>query len=102
MHCDNAGMLRDRVLSLRHANIFEAPTYRHFVSALAWTQVDAGTIDLTANYVVLNTSLEGVTTVYQAGRYIDRVVRTPEGLRFKSKRVIYDTLRVQTLLAVPI
>ena len=37
-----------------------------------------------------------------AGRYIDRVVRTLDGLRFKSKRVIYDTLRVQTLLAIPI
>ena len=102
MYCDNARMLRDRVLSLRHANIFEKPAYRHFVSGLAWTQVDPGTIDLTANYMVLNTSLDGVTSVYQAGRYIDRVVRTAEGLRFKSKRVIYDTLRVQTLLAIPI
>ena len=26
IHCDNAGMLRDRVLSLRHANIYEKPT----------------------------------------------------------------------------
>ncbi len=102
MYCDNAGMLRDRVLSLRHANIFEKPTYRHFVSGLAWTQVDPETIDLTANYMVLNTSQDGVTTVYQAGRYIDRVVRTVDGLRFKSKRVVYDTLRVQTLLAIPI
>jgi anthranilate 1,2-dioxygenase small subunit len=29
-------------------------------------------------------------------------VRTAEGLRFKAKRCIYDTSRVQTLLAYPI
>ena len=102
MYCDNAGMLRDRVLSLRHANIFEPQVYRHFVSGLAWTQPDNETFDMTSNYMVLNTSLAGETVVYQAGRYIDRVVRTLDGLRFKSKRVIYDTLRVQTLLAIPI
>jgi anthranilate 1,2-dioxygenase small subunit len=33
---------------------------------------------------------------------LDRVVKTPDGLRFKEKRCIYDTLRVQTLLAYPI
>jgi anthranilate 1,2-dioxygenase small subunit len=54
------------------------------------------------SYVVINTSQEGESTVYQAGRYIDKVVRTPDGLRFRSKRCIYDTLRVQTLLAFPI
>jgi anthranilate 1,2-dioxygenase small subunit len=30
------------------------------------------------------------------------VVRTPAGLRYQAKRVVYDTLRVQTLLATPI
>jgi len=51
---------------------------------------------------VVNTSQAGESAVYQAGRYADQVVRTADGLRFKSKRVIYDTLRVQTLLAYPI
>ena len=52
--------------------------------------------------MVVNTSIDGQSTLYQAGRYLDRIVRTPDGLRFKSKRCIYDTLRVQTLLAFPI
>ena len=102
MYCDNNRMLRDRVLSLRHANIFEKPSYRHLVSALQVTKVEEDVYDMSANYVVVNTSLAGESSIYQAGRYADRVVRTAEGLRFKSKRVIYDTLRVQTLLAYPI
>lgn len=102
MYCDNNRMLRDRVLSLRNANIYEKPVYRHFISGLQWRQVDAETIDMASNYLVVNTGQEGQTSIYQAGRYADRVVRTAEGLRFKSRRVIYDTLRVQTLLAFPI
>jgi anthranilate 1,2-dioxygenase small subunit len=102
MYCDNARMLRDRVLSLRHANIFEKPAYRHFISGLKYKLIDETTYEMTAHYMVVNTGQKGETKVYQAGRYADCVVRTPDGLKFKSKRVIYDTLRVQTLLAFPI
>ncbi len=99
--CDNGRMLRDRVLSLRNANIYEKVTYRHFLSGLMWHET-ASEITAQSNYVVINTSQAGVSTVYQAGIYRDRIVRTEAGLRFKSKRCIYDTLRVQTLLAIPI
>jgi anthranilate 1,2-dioxygenase small subunit len=102
IYCDNARMLRDRVVSLRRANIFERPSYRHCLSGLVWHQEEDGTFVLETSYVVVNSSLQGHTSIYQAGRYVDRVVRTPDGLRFKSKRCIYDTLKVQTLLAFPI
>ena len=101
IHCDNARMLRDRVLALRNANIYEKPQYRHCLSGMEWREAD-GEIAMTTSYVVVNTSQAGETTIYQAGRYLDRVVRTAEGLRFRVKRCIYDTLRVQTVLAFPI
>jgi len=102
MHCDNIRMLRDRVVALRHANIYEKPQYRHLLSGLEWTQKEDGTIHARTSYVVVNTSQDGESTLYQAGHYLDRIVRTDDGLRFRSKRCIYDTLRVQTLLAFPI
>jgi Small subunit of phenylpropionate dioxygenase len=61
-----------------------------------------GEIDTESNYVVVQTRSNGESNVYQAGKYYDTVVRTPDGLRYKTKRVIYDTSRVQTLLATPI
>jgi anthranilate 1,2-dioxygenase small subunit len=102
MRCEGAAMMRDRVLSLRQANIFEQPVYRHMVSGFVVTRQDDGTVAMSCNYLVVNTSQEGSSSIYQAGRYLDRVVQTPEGWRFASKRAIYDTLRVQTLLAYPI
>ncbi|WP_186192689.1 anthranilate 1,2-dioxygenase small subunit AndAd [Burkholderia gladioli] len=102
IHCSNRRMLCDRVVSLRHANIYDAHTYRHMTSGLTILAVRGEEIDTESNYVVVQTKSDGESHVYQAGRYFDTVVRTPEGLRYRAKRVIYDTSRVQTLLATPI
>ncbi|MBU9598002.1 anthranilate 1,2-dioxygenase small subunit AndAd [Burkholderia multivorans] len=102
IHCTNQKMLRDRVVSLRHANIYEQHSYRHMTSGLTVTGEKDGVIETESNYVVIQTRTNGESNVYQAGKYFDRVVRTQDGLRYQSKRVIYDTSRVQTLLATPI
>ncbi|WP_323122024.1 anthranilate 1,2-dioxygenase small subunit AndAd [Burkholderia alba] len=102
VHCTNQRMLRDRVVSLRHANIYEAHTYRHMTSGLSIVGVRDGEFDTESNYVVVQTRSNGESNVYQAGKYYDTVVRTLDGLRYRTKRVIYDTSRVQTLLATPI
>ena len=102
IYCDNRRMLRDRVVSLRKANIYERPNYRHCLSGLTWRLEADSSYAAETSYIVVNTSQEGESSIYQTGRYIDRIVRTAEGLRFASKRCIYDTLRVQTLLAFPV
>jgi anthranilate 1,2-dioxygenase small subunit len=101
IHCDNKRMLRDRVTSLRHANIFACVTYRHFLSGLTWER-DGDAVRADCNYLVISTGQAGQSIIYQTGIYHDVIVRADEGLRFASKRVIYDTARVQTLLAIPI
>jgi anthranilate 1,2-dioxygenase small subunit len=102
IHCDNKRMLRDRVTSLRHANIYEAHSYRHMTSGLLITPQDDGSAKMESSYVVVQTRTSGESAIYQAGRYLDHVVRTPDGWRYQEKRVVYDTSRVQTLLATPI
>lgn len=103
MRCDNIRMLHDRVVSLRNANIYQKPVYRHFLSAMRWSAGDDGLYRMTTNYMVINTNQIGQSLVYQTGTYHDIVATGADGaMRFKSKRVIYDTSRVQTLLAVPI
>lgn len=102
IYCDSKKMLRDRVLSLRHANIYEDHTYRHMTSGLVFKALDENTVEAESSYVVIQTLQNGESFVYQAGRYLDRVVRTAAGWRYARRRVIYDTLRVATLLATPI
>jgi anthranilate 1,2-dioxygenase small subunit len=102
IYCDSKKMLRDRVVSLRNANIFQPVIYRHFVSGLTVQADDGDTVQMQCSYLVINTSQLGQSVVYQTGRYHDVVVRVDGGWRFKSKRAIYDTSRIQTALAIPI
>jgi anthranilate 1,2-dioxygenase small subunit len=102
IYCDSKRMLRDRVLSLRHANIYEAHSYRHMTSGLMIKVIDADTVETESSYVVIQTLQDGESRVYQAGRYLDRAVNTADGWRYAKRRVVYDTLRVPTLLATPI
>ena len=102
MHCFGRSMMRDRITSLRNANVFEPHVYRHMTSGLEFTEVDADTVDMQSNYVVIQTLTDGESRIYQAGCYFDRVVRTADGWRYQCKRAIYDTSRVQTLLVTPV
>jgi anthranilate 1,2-dioxygenase small subunit len=102
MHCFGRPMLRDRILALRQANLYEPHTYRHMTSGLEFEQVDENTIDMQSNYLVVQTLTDGESRVYQAGRYFDRVVRSDDGWRYQRKRAVYDTSRVQTLLVTPV
>ena len=102
MHCFGRAMLRDRITSLREANVFEPHTYRHMTSGLELAPVDADTVDMQSNYVVVQTLTDGESRIYQAGRYFDRVVHSAEGWLYQRKRAVYDTSRVQTLLVTPV
>jgi len=100
--CEGKAMLRDRVVSLRNANIFQPVVYRHFISGLSVQSDDGEAVAMRSSYLVINTTQLGQSIVYQTGRYHDVVVRTAAGWRFRSKRAIYDTSRIQTALAIPI
>ncbi len=102
IYCDSKAMLRDRVISLRNANIFQPVVYRHFISGLSFERGVDGSVAMQSSYLVINTSQLGQSTVYQTGRYHDVVVQSEGRWLFKSKRVIYDTSRIQTALAIPI
>ncbi len=76
--------------------------YRHFVSGLTCKTLENDLVEMRSSYLVINTSKLGQSVTYQTGWYHDLMVRSDGAWRFKSKRVIYDTSRIQTALAAPI
>jgi anthranilate 1,2-dioxygenase small subunit len=95
-------MLVDRVVALRHANIYAKHYYRHVLSNVNVKGLDGDELVVQSNYVVLQTLVEGDTRVFNAGKYLDRMVATPDGWRFKSKVVVFDTYRIPNLLVTPL
>ncbi|MEC9340425.1 MAG: aromatic-ring-hydroxylating dioxygenase subunit beta [Pseudomonadota bacterium] len=102
IYCDSKGMLRDRIVALRKANIYAPHFYRHLVSNIRILGEQDGIIRAQSNYLVLQTLLDGDTKVYNAGKYVDEIVRVDGELKFKQKLCIFDTYRIQTLMVTPI
>jgi salicylate 5-hydroxylase small subunit len=99
---ESKGMLRDRVYGIRET-LFHDPYYqRHVVGAPLVRAASEGRIESEANYAVFRTKLNELSTVFNVGRYLDVVVRTPEGLKFESRTVVYDSEMIPNSIIYPI
>lgn len=100
--CRNRRQMVDRIASHREANLYPDHWNRHLISGTRIMASSAGEIAAHSNYAVLQTRQSGETFIYQAGRSHDVFVRSGEGLLLKERRLIYDTLAVQTLFVTPV
>ena len=96
------GMLKDRAYGIRET-LFHDPYYqRHVVGTPVVRSVEDGRIRSEAHYAVFRTKLSELSTVFNVGRYIDVVVRTPAGLKFASRECIYDSEMIPNSIIYPI
>ena len=99
---ESKGMLKDRAYGIRET-LFHDPYYqRHVVGAPVIVKAEADRFEAEANYAVFRTKLSQESTVYNVGRYIDVIVRTPDGLRFESRLCVYDSEMIPNSIIYPI
>ncbi|HRN76508.1 aromatic-ring-hydroxylating dioxygenase subunit beta [Ottowia sp.] len=99
---DSQASLRDRVYGIKET-LFHDPYYqRHVVGAPVLRSVGEDGIRCESNYAVFRTKLDGLSSVFNVGRYIDRVVATPDGLKFAERLVIYDSEMIPNSIIYPI
>ena len=102
IYAASKNMLKDRVNALRQANIYEPQRYRHLIAGAQIVRDDRDALDAEANFLVVRTVQDGAMTLFAAGHYADRVVRTEAGWKFARKIVILDSRQIDTLLAIPL
>ena len=100
LSAEGRGMMRDRIQSLRHANIYEPQRYRHLISAVLIQKIDHNAVRSIANFVVIRIMQDGDTIIFASGRYVDRIA-LPE-MKYHERVVICDSRRFDTLLAIPL
>lgn len=100
--CDSRGMLVDRIVSLRRANIFPAHAYRHILGPTRVVSSNEQIVSAQTNYVVLMTRNDGQTSIYNSGKYIDEIDFSGDVPRFVSKTAIFDTHLIDTMMVRPI
>lgn len=102
MRCESKAMLADRVVTIRQTQMFAPRALRHLVTSLRIAPPTANAVEVEANYAVLQTLLDDETRVLSAGRYIDKLVRDGDVLKFKSRTCLYDTVLVPNSLIYPL
>jgi 3-phenylpropionate/cinnamic acid dioxygenase small subunit len=101
LYAQGRPMLRDRVASLRNANIYEPQRYRHIISSTLIEEIDKKAVRSTSNFLVIRIMQDGGTLLFASGRYLDRIVLSSEPL-YEERVVICDSRRFDTLLAIPL
>jgi salicylate 5-hydroxylase small subunit len=98
---ESRGMMKDRVYGVTQT-IYHGPYYMRHVVSPAMVSLDGDRIRAQANYAVFRTKPGDSSAVYNVGRYIDELVRTEDGLKFKNRLCVYDSEMVLNSLIYPV
>lgn len=103
VYASGRDMMIDRAVAIGRTQMF-APRYNlHLVSNVRVTAEGAdGSLQAQANFVLLQTLVEGPSTVHMAGTFYDRFVRNGDGLLLKERQAIYDTTIIANDLVYPL
>ena len=102
IYATSRAMLRDRVRSLRDANVYEAQRYRHIIGPPLIAPDEGGGLHAQTAFMVARIMHTGETTLFATGRYHDHIVLDDGKARFAEKLVILDSRLIDTLLAIPL
>jgi 3-phenylpropionate/cinnamic acid dioxygenase small subunit len=106
VYAEGRGMIRDRAFAIQHTQMF-APRYmQHFTSNVRVVSAEGAgegaLIKAQTNYLLLQTLVDGPTTIHQSGRYYDTFVRQSGRLLIKERQCVYDTLLIANDLVYPV
>ena len=102
MLCTSRAMMHDRIAALRGANVFEPHVYCHLISAPRIEAGRDGGYDVQTRFAVVRTMQDGKMDVFACGRLLDHVVLDGDAALFKSRIVVCDSRRIDTLIVIPI
>ncbi len=102
VYAEGRNMLRDRAVAIARTQMFAPRQVLHMVSNVRILNVTETEIVSQSNYILLQTLVEGATTLHQAGRIYDRFDRRGRGLLLKERQAVYDTAVIANDLAYPV
>ncbi len=102
LYCNTRGMMSDRVLALRTANIYEPHTYCHLLSRSRYAEGEGGLITGRTNFSVTRTMQDGTMDLFTVGKYLDTFVEENGSVKFKQRLAIIESRRIDVLLVFPL
>jgi anthranilate 1,2-dioxygenase small subunit len=103
VYAEGKGMLQDRAVSIARTQMF-APRYSLHVTGnvRVLAQTESGEFTAQSTFMLLQTLVDGQTTLHLAGRYFDRFVQQGSRLLLRERQAVYDTTMIATDLVYPV
>ena len=90
LHLESRGMLQDRVYGARETIYHDPYTQCHVGGAPQLLGRESPALHTATPVIVVRTKRDAMPEILLAGRYLDRVVPTTDGLRFAQRWLIFD------------
>ncbi|CAH2802992.1 MAG: Ortho-halobenzoate 1,2-dioxygenase beta-ISP protein OhbA [uncultured Paraburkholderia sp.] len=102
VYAEGRNMLLDHAVAISRTQMFAPRQMLHFLSNVRILDANDEEIIAQSNYMLLQTLVEGATTLHQAGRLFDRFARNGNVLLLKERQAVYDTAMIANDLAYPV
>jgi anthranilate 1,2-dioxygenase small subunit len=102
INCAGHGMIVDRIVSLRNANLFAQHRYRHVISGIHIISRDDGSFHVRSSYLVVRTTEDGYSLLFSSGEYRDRITIDNGRALFRERIVVFDAKGIETALSIPL
>jgi 3-phenylpropionate/cinnamic acid dioxygenase small subunit len=102
VYAEGRAMMHDRAVAIARTQMF-APRYMlHILSHTRVVDESDGVVRAQTAFLLMQTLVEGPTTLHLAGTYHDRFVRVEGRLRLAERQVIHDTNILANDLVYPV
>jgi 3-phenylpropionate/cinnamic acid dioxygenase small subunit len=102
VYAASKGMLKDRILALRRANIFEPHRYRHIIGPVRIARIEDHVAEVRSNFIAVRVMHDGEMSLFASGRYLDRIEVATAPYHFIERLVVLDSQKIDTLLVIPL
>jgi 3-phenylpropionate/cinnamic acid dioxygenase small subunit len=102
VYCEGRDMIRDRALAVAQSQMFAPRHMLHVLGATRIVQEVDGAVLSRTPFILLQTLVEGPSTIHLAGSYFDRFVRRGDQLLLADRQVVHDTEVLANALAYPV
>ena len=102
--CKGVAQLRDRILSMRNANIYQPHHYRHMISCIQiLSEPEPNVFEVRSNFLITRTmDLSGDMKIFASGQTQDLISFQSSAPQFKDRLFLYDSRVVETLMIIPL
>lgn len=103
VYAEGRDMMHDRAVAIARTQMY-APRYMlHLVTDVrVISEADNGDIEAEGNFMLMQTLVEGPSTVHLVGNYFDTFMRMEGRLMLKERQVIFDTSILANDLVFPV